>query len=258
MRATAIANLGCAALTAIAFVQGAWAQNPCRYSYEIQEVRTPGTPVQVELYRSLSPGKHPLILVLVGSVGAFSRLGATAPLEDNLGEKTFAAHCFDVALPHYFDAIGRKSADDRNVLVRSFPVLLAAIRVIAGDESDLPEARNQPIGVFGESYGAYLAMALAATNRRIRAVSEISGGWPGQYVPPHGRPFACLASHGTADPIVPFSEAIRLTRALRGAGASVELRAYEGDGHYLPADVRHRIQLDTLRFFLRVLTPQSE
>jgi len=41
----------------------------------------------------------------------------------------------------------------------------------------------------------------------------------------------CLCVHGSADPLVPYSQAVELTKALRGAGAECILLTVNGGGH---------------------------
>lgn len=227
----------------------------CHYTFELQRASVENKFMRIELYRPTENGNHPLIVVLSGSQGVYSRRSAKLPQKDNLGEKTLARHCFTVALPHYFDALGRTSAMNRPFLERNFPNLLKMLAKIVEIEGDLPETRNSGIGIYAQSYGAYLAFGLAFENQRIHAISEFSGGWPGSLKPGFIKNLAVLIYHGRNDTIVPFSEATGLTSRLRSSGAHVFVRECLDQGHYLSANSRKEDLDESITFFSHYLMP---
>ena len=145
------------------------------------------------------------------------------------------------------------------------------------------------IGVYGISTGGHLASLLALTSSSIKAaalesapsdlltlsegarldwdapsspLSRFLGGPPAsktdaakrasplfyadQYAPP------TLLLHGDADEFVPVNQSEKLYQKLKAAGAQVEFRVFEGEGHGLKGE-REQADAEVLGFFRRKL-----
>ncbi|WP_422678403.1 dienelactone hydrolase family protein [Bosea beijingensis] len=104
---------------------------------------------------------------------------------------------YNVLLPRYFEATGDQRARYGEIKSK-FPVWLEAIETITGDQ----QAR---FAVVGFSLGGALALALAARDRRIKAVVDFFGflppGLERASLPP------TLILHGDADRVVPVISA---------------------------------------------------
>jgi len=224
------------------------ARKPCAASFALIHLTAAGRSIPIEIYRPTDGAKHPLILMLHGSAGVYTNPTGEMPAEDNFGEKSIAEACFVVALPHYFEAVGQKSVTDLAVLKVDFPLFLATVEDLLGQLRKFSATADQPVGLYGESYGGFLAVALAAKCGCVRAVSEYSGGLPAGYgflaKPP---PF--LLQHGEADELVPVAEALKLRDALREAGGPVVVHTYPGVGHYYNWAIRKTILSRTVTFF---------
>lgn len=231
----------------------------CHYTFQIQRTLIGSSFVEVELYKPVETGNHPLIVVLHGSQGVFSRHSASLPAEDNLGEKTLAEHCFTVALPHYFDVVGLKSTSDRKLLESKFSTFAHALEQVIEQEADLPDTRNSSIGLYAESYGAYLAVSLIAANQRIHALSEFGGGWPYNYEIQKLKGVAVLMYHGEEDSVVPLSAGIDLARKMRMRGADVYMRSCPGQGHNLVTLTRREQLLESIALYSdHLITPSAD
>lgn len=144
------------------------------------------------------------------------------------GRYQFAANMiagagYNVLLPRYFEATGDQRARYGEIKSK-FPVWLEAIETITGDQ----QAR---FAVVGFSLGGALALALAARDRRIKAVVDFFGflppGLERASLPP------TLILHGDADRVVPVSNAEAIERLVKSSGGSVQSHIYPGEGHGL-------------------------
>ncbi len=110
----------------------------------------------------------------------------------------------------------------------------------------LPHVDAERLGLLGVSLGAYLALAVAAQDERVRAVVEWFGGLPEFFQPYLRRLPPVLIIHGEADPVVSVEEARRLERFLRAKRLPYEIKIYPGQGHGFHGrafdDVRQRSQ----------------
>ncbi|MGX1742257.1 dienelactone hydrolase family protein [Bosea sp. NPDC055353] len=146
----------------------------------------------------------------------------------NSGRYQFAANMiagagYNVLLPRYFEATGDQRARYGEIKSK-FPVWLEAIETITGDQ----QAR---FAVVGFSLGGALGLALAARDRRIKAVVDFFGflppGLDRASLPP------TLILHGDADRVVPVSNAEAIERLVKSNGGSVQSHIYPGEGHGL-------------------------
>ncbi|MGO8758913.1 MAG: dienelactone hydrolase family protein [Terracidiphilus sp.] len=230
---------------------------PCRYTYRIETWQAGGRAISTEIYEPKGGTRHPLLLMIHGTAGVFSRQAGSLPEDDNFGEKTFATHCYVVVLPHYFEAIGRSSITDLDEARRDFPKLRAVLDDILSEAAALRRVRGRPILLYGESFGGYLAVSIGFRDPRVLAVSEFSGGLPGQDIEPQNRFLSLLIQHGAEDKLVPNSAALGLQEYAGARGAKVQIHIYAGQGHYFDAAARMAVLDRTLAFFDEVTAKRA-
>ena len=189
-------------------------------------IRVDGRRVKLEEYTAPSPGRHPAVLLLHGSGGLHFFSGGAIPRY----ARALASQGFVAVVVHYFDATGTFSAGDEeerrcyDEWVKTVRRAISAVRV-------RPDVDTARVGLLGHSLGAYLAIGVAAEDRRVAAVVDMSGGlepWIAEratHLPP------ALILHGTDDDVVPPSEAELLARFLADHRVPYLMRLYPGEGH---------------------------
>lgn len=222
---------------------------PCSYRFEVQQVSIGDRQVTVETYRPDSPGPHALLLMITGSAGVFTLRDGGQPKPSNFGEDAFAADCSVVLMPHYFDAVGERSIVDRQRLRDLFPLFLRELTALLDIKLASREVHDQPLFLYGESYGGFLAVAIAGQDRRVTGVSVYGAGLPDGFAPAVPKLPPLLIQHGGDDAIVPPSDATLLRDFWSRAGATVRLTLYPGEGHYFSADSRTRLLAATRQWF---------
>jgi carboxymethylenebutenolidase len=199
--------------------------------------------IAVERREPETTDAHPGVLVLHGSMGAGSYwMGRFAPTLTRLGIAAYA--------PRYLQKTGSLLATSKKILDgKHFPAWLAAVRDAVSYVAERPGIDEQRIGILGFSLGGYLAMALAAEERRIRAVISLSGGlppgWEGQ-VSTGMAPVLLL--HGTNDAVVPVAEAYRAERVLKERGVVCELEVFPGERHWITGAAQARLLMRCAEF----------
>ena len=229
----------------------ALAQDSCSYTFQVEQVEASGKLIPVEIYRPTSPGPHPLVFMIHGSAGIFTLRNGQQPHPSNFGEDTFARNCYFVALPHYFALTGDRSIVDEPRLRALFPAFEDALKTIVVTESSRPETHAVPVFLYGESYGGFLAVALAGQIPNIRSVSVYGAGLPEpfeQTVPPLP---PLLIQHGDQDAIVAPERATQLQQFWLHAHARVQLKLYPDAGHYFyfSETGRPKMLAETLAWF---------
>jgi carboxymethylenebutenolidase len=192
--------------------------------------------IAVEQREPETTGAHPGMLVLHGSMGAGSYwMGRFAPTLTRLGIAVYA--------PRYLQKTGSLLATSKRILDgKHFPAWLAAVRDAVSYVAERPGIDAQRIGILGFSLGGYLAMALAAEERRIRAVIELSGGLPPGWEDQVSTGMApVLLLHGTNDAVVPVAEAYRAERVLKERGVVCELEVFPGERHWITGAAQDRL-----------------
>lgn len=179
--------------------------------------------IAVDVFRPSSAGRHPIILALHGS-GGISGAG-----HDQFAQ-LLADRGFAVFVPHYFEATGTPWAYPQAIREhhrRWLSVISDAVDFASQQEFTDPEA----IGMVGFSLGAYLGLALGATQPRIRAVVDFFGGMPDEVIAEMRHCPAVLVLHGDRDLTVPVTEAFKLESLLKARNVPHELKIYKGAGH---------------------------
>ena len=230
----------------------------CKFTYTVERILVGDKVVRVELYHPTSPGSHPLALVLHGSAGVYTVRGSQPPSPSNLGEDALAKDCYVVALPHYFDAIGAVSVLDQARLKMLFPDLKKVVMAVLDTEAGLPDTRNRGILLCGESYGGFLAIAIAEDDSRVSAVSVYGAALPpGDFQPTRNHLPPLLIQHGENDTVVPLEGARRLSEIWQSSGAIAKLIVYPDVGHYFSVESRAQRLENTRRWFAQFAEPSS-
>lgn len=155
---------------------------------------------------------------------------------------------YAVYLLHYFNRTGTIFGFDAGMQKNFSPWLETvrdSIKFVRQDNAD-----DAPVGIYGYSLGAFLALAAASNNSRVGAVVEHAGGiWNGKterigQMPP------VLVVHGEGDSRVPFQKYARpLTDVLRQRGATFKTLFFPGEGHVFHAQAMVEVRAAALAFF---------
>jgi len=157
-----------------------------------------------------------------------------------------------VYLVHYFDRTGTLFARDAT-MQKHFAEWLETVRaaVVA-----VQEARHDssPVGVYGYSLGAFLALAAASENPRIGAVVEQAGGVWNSKMDRIGKMPPVLMIHGQRDARVPFEQYAKpLVPVLRARAQSLETRFFPEEGHGFAPAAMTQVREAAATFFAKNL-----
>ncbi|MBL8151635.1 MAG: dienelactone hydrolase family protein, partial [Blastocatellia bacterium] len=151
---------------------------------------------------------------------------------------------------HYFQSTETEKSD-KNISELNFPVWLTTISEAITFISKEPKVDPNRIGLIGFSLGAFLALALATIDTRIKAVVDVFGGLPPTQqitaLPP------TLILHGAADEIVPVEEAYKLETVLKTKNLPYKISIYPDQGHQFIGKSGKDALLKTLSFLDEVL-----
>jgi dienelactone hydrolase len=182
--------------------------------------------ITVDHYSTGTGGQHPAMILLHGSGGLWFTGGHAV----RHYARALAARGFETFVVHYFDATGTLfagSASERRNFARWVGALSDAVTYVARQ----PAVDASRIGVLGVSLGAYLAVGVAAEDRRVTALVDISGGLEPFLADRVTRLPPALILHGSHDKVVPVAEAFLLARYLSLRDMHYEMRIYQGEGH---------------------------
>lgn len=112
-----------------------------------------------------------------------------------------------------------------------FTSWLAAVNTAIDRLSELESTTPGSIGVLGFSQGAYLAVAAAGTNQRVKALVEFYGGVPSLVEKRISHLPATLIVHGEDDKVVPVNEAYAMETFARTKANSYTMKIYKSAGH---------------------------
>jgi carboxymethylenebutenolidase len=207
-----------------------------------------GSSIRIHVHEPDTAGRHPALLLLHGSGGSVSYwVDRFAPTLGNFGVASYA--------PHYFDKTGTQRATVETILDgKHFAAWLTAIRDAISYIAARPSVDPQRIGLLGISLGAYLGLALATEDSRIRAVVELSGGIPVGWedrvtsaMPP------VLIIHGMQDSVVPVSEAYKLQSLLERNHVAHQVEILPNESHWFSAAAQPRLLMTCASFLGRYL-----
>ena len=221
----------------------------CAFNYRIITVSSGSGSVPVEIYEPIATGRHPLVFMIHGSAGAFTRATEVMPTFDNFGELSLAKKCYVVALPHYLVSAGLSSVQSVQQMQELFPTFLNTLSGVLDQILKLGEVDEHRVAVYGKSLGGYLTIALASKDSRITVASEFGGGLPIGFVLNGGRLKFLLIQHGRKDDLVDVSNASVLRRYAGRRHAKVVYRTYSEQGHYFDQITRAKVLRQTIDFF---------
>ena len=204
--------------------------------------------IQIDQHEPAGARQSPALLLLHGAGGNvafwFDRL---APVLARFGVCVYA--------PHYFNSTGTDRATMTQILDgHHVPTWLETARDAIAYIAARPAVDARRIAVLGISLGGYLAVALAATEARLRAAVELSGGMPPGFeghLSPATPPVLVL--HGDADTVVPVSEAHKLARLLAERAIPHQVEIFPGETHWFSPAAQGRLLLTAGAFLNRHL-----
>jgi carboxymethylenebutenolidase len=203
-----------------------------------------GKEFKVDVFAPGAPGRYPAIVVLHGHGGAGeNQRSLSHDLARRLAQTGYVA-----LVPHYFGALkpdpknGQKNARSYAIWTRT---VSDSISFAARQENVDPKR----IGLLGSSLGSWVALSVAARDRRVSAVVEYYGGLPEWEELDLGRLPPVLILHGDADRNVRVQEAYKLEQTLSESGVFHEMHIYAGAGHGFRGGDREDSIKRTLDFF---------
>lgn len=218
----------------------------------VESLRFPsgGTSIALERFAPTVPGPaRPAVLVFNGAGGTL----LDGP-EMRRVARALAAAGHPAYVVHYFNRTNTVVARNA-VLLKLYADWLPTVRDAVAFVHDREGSR--PVGLYGYSLGAFLAVAVSGDNPRVGAVVEQAGGiWNnrgeslGRRVPP------VLMVHGREDQRVPFGKyAVPLQGFLRDRGTLVETRFVPGEGHRFSDAAQGGARTAAVDFLTRRLEP---
>jgi len=208
-----------------------------------------GKPIRVDAYiPDPSVGSLPAVVALYGAGGGVEGMEKPAAL---LAEQGFAVYVL-----HYFDRTDTKFANKPTAL-RNFPAWMKTLWDAVSFVEKQPGVDRERIALLGFSLGAYLSLANASIDSRVRVVVEFFGGLPREMKLFMRRLCPVLILHGDADATIPVAEAYHLQQVLEEKKIAYEMKIYPGAGHGFDGDVRRDSGLRTLQFLQKHLAPSA-
>ena len=210
-----------------------------------------GERIAVERAAPLRGGRYPAILVLnpsdgtEGSGGRYIRRYADE----------FAVHGYVAYIVHYFDRTGTTRSDDA-LEERLYPLWTETLRNAVTFVQRDTVADPAQIGAFGYSLGGYMALALGATDPRIKGIVVLSGGFLDGLAAEVRRLPPTLVLHGSADQTVPVAAAYLVDSTLARLKVSHQLVVYPGQGHGLSRELDPDAAARAVKWFDRYLRPR--
>lgn len=223
----------------------AWARADGAVQVTSLSFQSAGRPIAVERFAPAGGPGHRSVVVLHGAGGTLFDGPEMRRVARRLAEGGDEAYFI-----HYFDRTGTFFGLDKN-MQEHFEEWLSTVRdALAWAQAQ--RGAKAPVGVFGYSLGAFLAVAAASDNPRVGAVVEQSGGiWNSQRARV-GRLPATLLIHGRRDQRVPFDKyAVPLLGVVRRKAAAWKTRYYPAQGHVFDAAGRASVREQAARWFAK-------
>jgi carboxymethylenebutenolidase len=216
-----------------------------------------GKPVEDFYCVPLAPGAHPAVILLHGAV---KRGDGNQGFAEQC--RKFAAVGYYAMFVEYYSQAGPARLGDPPVTGKkfapwvngNFPIwireIVSAIDVLGQN----PAVERDRIALIGHSLGAFLALAVGASEGgQVAAVVEYYGVLSNLAPPMVANMPPTLILHGSADTTIPVRYAYELDTLLTNYGRPHEMKIYPGAGHGLNAatgaDAWQR-SLDFLRRYL--------
>jgi carboxymethylenebutenolidase len=206
-----------------------------------------GKPIRLDAYLPETPnGSVPAVIALHGAGGNVSGMERYA--------SSLAAQGFAVYLLRYFDRTGTEFAD-KPTIFRNFPLWMKTLWDAVSFVEAQPRVDRERIALLGFSLGAYLSLANAAIDHRVKVVVEFFGGMPKEMELFMRRLCPVLILHGEVDPTVPVEEAYQLQKLLEKKGMPYEIKIYPGAGHGFESEIWRDAGPRSLQFLQKYLAP---
>lgn len=199
---------------------------PCSASNSLSmqlSYESAGKRIPMDAFVSSAGADHPAVIVLHGSGGMWN------PMYTQYAEQ-FSRLGYAVYVPHYFERTGTRWADDP-AIERHFVDWMQTVQGAIDLVTQQPEVDGSRLALLGFSLGAFLALAIAAKDPRIKAVVDFFGGIPEQIRDRCTRMPPVLILHGDADERVPLRWATELEQLLQRCGTDYDIKIYRGEGH---------------------------
>ncbi len=207
------------------------------------QLKTSHGEIVAETFAPKETARQPTVVVLHGAGGTL----LDGP-EMRRVARALAADGNAVYLVHYFQATGTIVALD-STMQRHFEEWLETVR---SSITAIQQLRHDtsPVGIYGYSLGAFLALAAASDNPRVGAVVEHAGGvWNNQF-DRIGRMPAVLMIQGERDARVPFAKyAQPLIPVLRRRAAAFEKHVFPDEGHGFTQAAMVSVRTEAAKFF---------
>ena len=205
-----------------------------------------GRAIRLDCYAPENDGQRfPAIIGLHGSGGGY-------PLVIVPG-RVLAAQGFAVYVLHYFNRTDTSWVSDRATILRHGPAWVKTVWDSVSFVGQQPHVNPERIGLLGFSLGAYLSLASASIDPRIKAVVDFFGGFPKEMKLFMRRFCPVLILHGEADDTVPVSEAHYIAQLAEKKNVPYELQIYPGAGHGFAPEIMADASQRTLNFLRKYL-----
>ncbi len=183
-----------------------------------------GKAIRIDCHAPVANGRpFPAVIGLHGSGGGY-------PLVMVPG-RILAAQGFAVYVLHYFNRTDTTWVSDRGTILRHGPAWVRTVWDAISFVTRQPHVDPERVGLLGFSLGAYLSLATASIDSRVKAVVEFFGGFPKEMKLFMRRFCPVLILHGEADQTVPVSEAHFIAQIAEKKKTSYEMKIYPGEGH---------------------------
>jgi carboxymethylenebutenolidase len=198
-----------------------------------------GKTIRIDRFVPNGNGRYPAVIALHGSTGMADSFSSDRPA------RMLAAQGYAVFLLHYFDRTDTTEQPTPTEMHDLFPDWMATVSDAINYTSELPQVNSQATALIGFSLGAYLAVAIGATDQRVKAVVDVCGGLPEELFAQSPKLPPTLILHGEDDRSVPIAEAHKIRDLAARTGSTCECKFYPGESHYLSTltmlDIAQRI-----------------
>ena len=207
----------------------------------------PGGSITADRFEPPTRQRRPAILVLHGAGGSLLDGPEMKRVARYLAENGNAVY-----VVHYFERTGTLFARDAT-MQKNYETWLETVRESIAAVQKL-RADSAPVGIYGYSLGAFLALQAASDNRHVAAVVEQAGGvWNGK-LDRLGKLPPVLMIHGREDARVPFDKyAQPLIPVLHAHSRQFETKLFPDEGHGFTPAAMNEVRHAAAEFFHREL-----
>ena len=211
------------------------------------EFASGGRQIAVDRYAPAAGKGRAAILVLHGAGGTFFDGPEMRRVARRLAQGGHEAY-----FVHYFNRTGTVFGLDKNMQAH-FEEWLATVRDAVGWVRE-ERGDRAPVGIFGYSLGAFLAVAAASDDPRVGAIVEQSGGIWNNQAARIGRLPATLLIHGRQDQRVPFAKyAVPLRKVAERRATVYRARYFHNEAHVFSPTARAEVREQAAAWFAKEL-----